>query len=145
MLLIPPKLGFKQAETNDLSTKIVLTTVQEPSPPIQGTFSISYNGNMLDPIPANTSKIGDFFAPVHLDKKAFFYISSTPQDEHYYMIKLIGVKGGDIKLESNDATGGEEGSQVAIEVTNVEEGSDNTFYYPIPSEMLFTLSKKISI
>ena len=142
MLQIPPKLGFKQPETNDLSTKIVLTTVQEPSPPIQGTFSISYNGTLLDPIPANTSKIGDFFASVKLDKKAFFYISSTPQDEHYYSIKLNGVSGGNIKLESNDATGGEEGSQVTIEINNIEEGSNNIFYYPIPSEMLFTFSNK---
>ncbi len=53
LLQIPPKLGFKQPETNDISTRIVLTTLQEPSPPIQGNFSISYNGELLDPIPGN--------------------------------------------------------------------------------------------
>lgn len=140
--VIVPKLGVKQYDSNDPNTKITIQTTVEPSPPISGNFTLKLGDVLLDPIPGNVDRIGDYMInKLGLDRGVYIDRSSYINDEHYYLIKLSGLTGSIplFTVLSNDLNGGVPGTKPIISITNVITGSNNIFYSPVPSDLLYTV------
>ena len=140
--VIVPKMGVKQFDSNDPNAKITIQTVTEPSAPISGNFTLKLGDKVLDQIPGNVDRIGDYMInKLGLDRGVYIDRSSYINDEHYYLIKLSGLRGAIpiFTVLSNDLKGGSPGTKPIINITSVITGSNNIFYSPVPSDLLYTV------
>lgn len=139
---IVPKLGVKQFDSNDPNTKITIQTTVEPSPPITGNFTLKLGDVVLDPIPGNVDRIGDFMiSKLGLDRGVYIDRSAYINDEHYYLVKLSGLRGmiPRFTVLKNDLKGGVSGTMPIINITSIINGSNNIFYSPVPSDLMYTV------
>jgi len=115
---------------------------QAPSAPLSGNITLAFNGTILDPFPITSDSIYNWIATIPgLDRGVFTDRMGDPQDNHKYVFRLSGlVKVPVMTVVNSEAQGGPIGTQPNISLTEIINDSNNTYYSPIPSEMLYVKS-----
>lgn len=122
-----------------------IVQVQQPSVPLSGNITLSFNGTLLEPFPITSNSIYDWIAKIPgLDRGVYADRLGDPQDNHKYVFRLSGLTDVPVMtVVSSEAEGGLPGTKPNITIREIIYDSNNTFYSPIPSEMLFVRSKLI--
>lgn len=137
---IQPKIKLLNA--GDKNPTVIIQNTQKPSPPITGNITLRFNKTYTVSFEGNTSSLYNFMANIPgLDRNFYTERYGYQLDNHYYLIKMVGLAAPVPLFEviSNTLQGGQK--QPKVEITKVVEESNNKFYGPIPSEMLYTISK----
>ena len=126
-------------DINDNTTAYIQQT-QKPTPPINGNITVKFNGSLLISFPANTDSIYNYFSSIPgLDRSFYCDRVGYPMDSHQYIIEMKGIVGSIpvIEVYGNSMTGGQ--TKPMVTISKIIQESNNTFYAPIPSDMLYTI------
>ena len=126
--------------TQQPSFSIIQTQV--PSVPLSGNITLAYNGSILDPFPVTSNSIYNWIAKIPgLDRGVFTDRSGDQQDNHQYIFRLSGLTNVPVMTVVNsEAQGGPPGTKPNITITEIVSDSNNSYYSPIPSDMLYLKS-----
>ena len=138
---VQPKVVLMDTTTMPQPLFNILQT-QAPSVPLSGNITLAYNGTILDPFPVTSDSISNWIAKIPgLDRGVFTDRLGDPQDNHKYIVRMSGLLDVPVMtVVSSEAQGGPNGTKPNITFTEIINDSNNTFFAPIPSEMLFVKS-----
>ena len=131
-------------ESTDLIGSDIDTTViqlQEPSPALGGTFTITRSGQTAEFGPAtqtwdfesNLRKVG-FADPIQVTR----YGDTDLGAQWNIQFDGDGSANIDPLIIANSLTGCRNPAEITIDVTTLQDSSDDLYYYTIPTEFLFT-------
>jgi hypothetical protein len=134
------------------SPKISKIQTTTPSPPIEGTFTITYNNIVSPDIPYNDD--GTLLKKVLtenylLSKDIIIKIGGLAEGDNgggrYFQIYFYGNKGdiADFTFDNSKLKGGAVGTGPTVTLIEIIKGSNNLFFDPIPFDMLYTIGKII--
>ena len=138
---VQPKVVLLDLNLTQQPYFTIIQTVQ-PSVPLSGNITLAYNGTILDPFPVTSDSIYNWISKIPgLDRGFYVDRLGNQQDNHKYVFKLSGLVDVPVMtVVGSEAQGGPPGTKPNITITEIILDSNNTFYSPIPSEMLFLKS-----
>ena len=137
---IQPRIVLLNAD--DYGISVILQQTQKPSPPISGNITLRFNSSYIVSFYANSSSLNSYLTNIPgLDRNFFCDRVGYPQDNHKYLIRMSGLQAPVplFELFGESIKGGQ--TKPTINISKIIQESNNTFYSPIPSEMLYTISK----
>jgi hypothetical protein len=144
-------LPYVDVSTLSGSPKITKTQTTAPSPPIDGSFKIIYDGNTSVDVPYNddgTQLKKILTETFSFSKDLVIRSGGNAQGENgigkYFQICFYGTKGDipDFTFDPTKLKGGSVGTTPTVDLKEIVKGSNNIFYDPIPFELLYTSGKK---
>ena len=129
------------------SPKISKTQLTAPSPPISGTFTITFNGITSPDIPFSDDSTllrKTLVENFNFNKDLIIKVGGYPEGDggngRWYQIFFYGTKGdvADFTFDVSKLQGGTPGTPPTVTLTEVVKGSNNLFFDPIPFDMLYT-------
>ena len=132
--------------TTDLNATPITSFTQIQFPiAISGNFSLEYNGTILKDIPSNASCtiLLNFLSELSVYNQDFtcnFYGSYW--ENRWYLLKFVNLENSSIELniDVSNLQGGKPGTIPSGKAYKFSSSKNNSFYYQIPSDMLFTNS-----
>jgi hypothetical protein len=130
------------------SPKITKIQTSAPSPPIEGSFTITYNGITSPDIPYNDDGtqlrkvlIESFLMSSDLIIKFGGFAEGDNSNGRFFQIYFYGTKGdvSDFTFDTTKLKGGATGTSPKVTQTEIVKGSNNLFFDPIPFDMLYTI------
>ena len=136
-----PSVVILTYDTNPVATMIEI----QPSIPVSGTFNLQYGSTTISNIPSNTDNNGLLNYLQQLpDYTQFFtcdYDGTFYEDRTYYF-KFSGMPDAPttFTIDDTNLAGGQSGTKPVGSISLFASANNNSFYSPIPGDMLYTTS-----
>lgn len=147
---IKQDLPFVDVSKLSGSPKISKIQTTAPSPPLEGSFTITLKGITSADIPYNddgTQLKKALTESFSLSSDLIIKFGGFPEGENgygrYFQIYFYGNKGDipDFTFDTAKLKGGAAGTSPTVALTEIVKGSNNLFFDPIPFDMLYTIGK----
>ena len=136
-----PSVVILTYDTNPVATMIEI----QPSIPVSGTFNLQYGSTIISNIPSSTDCNGllNYLQQLHYYTQYFTCdYDGTIYENRTYYLKFSELPNAPttFTIDDTNLTGGQSGTKPVGSISLFASADNNSFYSPIPGDMLYITS-----